>query len=325
MLLLGLQFGGTSFPWASSTVICLIVFGGLTVILFIPVERRLAVYPLVPLHLFARASNAAILLVVFFHGLSFTQATFFLPLYFQAVLAATPILSGVWLLPFVVSLALTAATAGVYIKRTGRYLDCIRAGLLPATIGAGLFYVLPESFSAPGAWARIITFQVVAGVGAGANFQPPLMALQSAVPAQDNASATAAVAMARNVAAAIAVVIGSVVFGAGMTSQQGGLRATLGGGTAALLTGSEAQANVFVVGTLSLAEQALVRAAFYAALRKVWIGMVCFASAGLLICVLIRKKELQLERVEVRTGLDGEEERRQIALQEARKGGKGQN
>jgi MFS family permease len=67
MPLLGLNFGGTEFPWNSPKVICLIVFGSLMFVLFIFSEARLARYPLMPLGLFRQKSNVACLLVGFTH------------------------------------------------------------------------------------------------------------------------------------------------------------------------------------------------------------------------------------------------------------------
>jgi MFS family permease len=68
MLLLGLDFGGETFPWDSPKVICLIVFGSLCSLLFIYSEKRLAKYPLMPMSLFAQTSNIATLAVTFAHG-----------------------------------------------------------------------------------------------------------------------------------------------------------------------------------------------------------------------------------------------------------------
>lgn len=68
MTLLGLDFGGETFPWNSPKVICLIVFGVLMTGLFIFSEAKLAKYPLIPLHLFRKTSNIAALAVCFVHG-----------------------------------------------------------------------------------------------------------------------------------------------------------------------------------------------------------------------------------------------------------------
>lgn len=69
MLLLGLEFGGATFPWNSPQVLCLIIFGSLMSIFFLFSEKRLARYPLMPLNLFRKRSNVACLLVGFFQGM----------------------------------------------------------------------------------------------------------------------------------------------------------------------------------------------------------------------------------------------------------------
>ena len=68
MLLLGLDLGGSVYPWGSARVICLIVFGALMVLVFIYSERKLARYPVIPLSLFG-TRNIPTLLVTFFHGM----------------------------------------------------------------------------------------------------------------------------------------------------------------------------------------------------------------------------------------------------------------
>jgi MFS family permease len=66
MLLLGLDFGGATFPWKSPTVIGLIVAGTCMGGFFFWGEKSLAKHPLMPLGLFTEKSNTACLLVAFF-------------------------------------------------------------------------------------------------------------------------------------------------------------------------------------------------------------------------------------------------------------------
>ena len=67
MVLLGLNFGGTAYPWDSPKVICLIVAGILLAALFLFNEGRLVRYPIMPLGLFRDKSNAACLAIGFTH------------------------------------------------------------------------------------------------------------------------------------------------------------------------------------------------------------------------------------------------------------------
>ncbi len=131
-----------------------------------------------PLALFSKRSNVAAFVVCFCHAFVFISANYFLPLYFQAVLGATPILSGVYLLPTALSLSLVSAFTGVFIRKTGQYLPPIWFGLFMMTLGFGLLINLNVNSS----WAKIIIYQMIAGIGVGPNFQSPLIALQSLVP-----------------------------------------------------------------------------------------------------------------------------------------------
>ena len=68
MTLLGLDFGGETFPWNSPKVICLIIFGILLSACFFFSEAKLAKYPLIPLPLFRQRSNLASLAITAVHG-----------------------------------------------------------------------------------------------------------------------------------------------------------------------------------------------------------------------------------------------------------------
>jgi MFS family permease len=186
MLLFGLEFGGGSFPWNSATVICLIIFGVLTIGLFALNEWRIAPYPIIPLHVFRYRSNVACLAVCACHGFTFIGATYFLPLYFQACLGATPLLSGVYTLSLALSLSFASMATGITIRKTGQYLPPIYFGVATATLGFGLL----TNLDAHSSWAKIVLYQIVTGLGVGPLFQAPLIALQTLVPPRDIAAGT---------------------------------------------------------------------------------------------------------------------------------------
>ena len=69
----------------------------------------------------------------------------------------------------------------------GKYLYPIVFGFAMMTLGYGLFIDLDAESSL----AKIVLYQIVAGLGVGPLFQAPLIALQSLVPKGDIAAATA--------------------------------------------------------------------------------------------------------------------------------------
>lgn len=309
MLLLGLEFGGVTRPWNSATVICLIVFGILTAGLFVLNEWKFARYPVMPLRIFKHPSNIAALGVCFCHGYVFIAGTYYLPLYFQAVLGATPLLSGIYLLPFALSLSFCSGATGVFIKKTGKYLPPIWFGLFFMTLGFGLFIDMPLH---PG-WARIIIFQIIAGIGVGPNFQSPLIALQTLVAPKDIATATATFGFTRNLSTSISVVIGGVVFQNEMQKRYEGLVASLGLNIANSLSGGSAGASVGLVRALPPAQREIARAAFYGSLRTMWIMYIAFAALGLATSFFIAQNKLSKEHQITKTGIAEEEKARKEA------------
>ncbi|KAL1794847.1 hypothetical protein ACET3X_006663 [Alternaria dauci] len=306
MLLLGLEFGGISHPWDSVTVLCLIIFGAVVIGIFFLIEWRIAPYPLMPLDLFSKRSNLAALATCFFHAFVFISGNYFLPLYFQAVLGATPILSGVYLLPTALSLSFLSAFTGVFIKKTGQYLPMIWFGMTLMTLGFGLFI----DFDVNTSWAKIILFQIIAGIGVGPNFQSPLIALQSLVPKRDIATATATFGFTRNLGSAISVVVGGVVFNNEMKSKQSQLAASLGPETAASFGGGSAGANVGLIQSLPNEQKAIARKAFADSLSTMWILYVAFAVVGLGVSLLITRNKLDKQHEETKTGIEAEKAKR---------------
>lgn len=306
MLLLGLQFGGVTYPWSSTTVICLIIFGVFTIALFVINEWRYAKYPIMPLRIFAKRSNTAAISVCFFHGLVFISASYYLPLYFQAVLGASPLMSGVYLLPWALSFSIISYITGNVIKKTGKYLPPLYFGLVIMILGFGLLIDLPDSKS----WAKIILFQIVAGIGAGPLFNAPLLALQAMVAPHDIATATSTFFFSRVLSSAVSVVIGGVVFQNEMQRRHPTLLAALGPDIANELSGSSAGANVRVLAQLPAAQQQIARTSFWQSLRVMWIMFTAFAGVTLVAGVFIVHQKLSTHHVATKTGLKAEEENR---------------
>lgn len=267
MLLIGLYLGGVYEPWHSSTVVCLLVFGIVTAGLFIANEWKMATYPVIPPRLFKTWSSSASYLVCFCHAYAFMGVAYYFPLYCQGVLLSSPLDAGIYMLPFILSINVTAALTGLYIQLTGKYLPAVYAGLVLMTLGIGLLIGVGFDKS----WAKLISFQMIGGIGVGMNFEGPLLAVQAVVASRDVAAATAAMSFVRAMATAVSVVIGGVVFQNVMNTHHAQLQAELGPSIAARLSGATATANVDILRTLNPTQQLVARQAFYHSLQQMWI------------------------------------------------------
>ncbi|KAH7141247.1 major facilitator superfamily domain-containing protein [Dactylonectria estremocensis] len=304
MLLIGLYLGGVYEPWNSAPVVCLIVFGITTGGLFVLNEWKVAEYPVIPVHLFHSWSSAAAYAVCFFHAFVFMGVAYYLPLYFQAVLLASPLRSGLYLLPFILSITITAAITGAYIQLTGKYLPAVHVGLIIMTLGTGLFIDMDLDIN----WTKLIAFQIVSGIGVGMNFEGPLLAVQAVVPTQDVAAATTAMSFVRSISTAISVVIGGVLFQNEIKGKTQMLVDGLGQETAEFFDGASASAHVDIIKTLPQDAQVVVRKAFFESLEKLWIMYTVFSAAGLFLGVFIRAHHLSKQHEVARLGLDKKSE-----------------
>lgn len=304
LLLLGIEFGGVTFPWASGPVISLIV-GGLAIwVVFFFIEAKVAKYPLVPMRLLKNFSNLCILAIDFSHSFVFIAGSYFLPVYFQAVLGANALRSGIYLFPFALSLSLTSIATGYIIKKTGAYQPLITGGMLFLALGFALFIDLPEYTS----WSRVVIYQMIAGIGVGPNFQSPMMALQNSVAPHDIGAACSTFGFIRQFANAISVVLGGVFL---QGQLKGHRKEMLDGGIESrvvdLLTGGSAISSVNEINRLPKFARQVARKAFAQSLSKMWIMYACIAIIGLGLTDFIRKYELATGHKQTVTGLEEQE------------------
>ncbi|KAK7959687.1 uncharacterized protein PG986_004541 [Apiospora aurea] len=298
LLLLGLDFGGAIFPWTSPKVICLIVVGGLMIGFFVFSEQRLAKYPLIPLTVFQNGSNNATFVVAFAHGMVLIGVEYYFP---PSVLQASPLRSGILMLPLIGTQAVVEILAGVVIHRTGRYQELIWAGAVLMTLGTGLYITFGPETSV----AMVIGLEILGAFGPALLFQGPMVSIQNTVSQDETASATACLGFIRNLAMSLSVVLGVVVFQNSMEARQSALAAAgLDTSVREALSGSQAAANVGITQTIRDGVQRhVVLKAFSWSLRNMFIMYTCLSGVALLASAFIKHRKLNEEHRETKTGI----------------------
>jgi hypothetical protein len=267
MVLLALDFGNVTYPWSSAPIISLMVLGVLVMGIFIVNEWKFTSNPIVPLRLFSSMSSAATYAVFSLNFYVYIGLAYYLPLYSQSVLGVDALSSGVYLLPLIVSCSLSAAATGVFMQRTGTYLPVLHVAQLISTLGVGLFINLDFGSDR----TKLFIFEVIAGIGAGMNIEPPMIAAQAAATVKDTASVVATMGFLRSLLTAISVVVGGVIFQNAMNSANPTLVNQLGLPLAAQFNGDQALVNVELIASLPSTQQDIVRRAYFDAIRSVWI------------------------------------------------------
>ncbi|KAJ4349328.1 uncharacterized protein N0V89_007942 [Didymosphaeria variabile] len=291
LLLVGLQLGGT-YSYSQPLVVCFLVFGSLAYVIFPWTQwwyEKRGGSPITPLRIFRDVSNLSALGVCACDALVFNSVAYFLPLYFQLVLSASPQTSGVYMLAIAIPLAICSFVGGWVIEKTGRYLEVLQVGLALMTVGVGLFI----SFGVALELVKIIVFLVIIGIGFGPNFNAPLIALQTRIREADMAAGTSAFGFVRMVSGAIGVVVGQVVFqillrphlssfvDAGLTRE-----------FAEELAGGEAISQSARVALLAEGQRIVVRGGMTDALRGVWVFYTVVSALGLCVSFGIHRGRL---------------------------------
>ena len=112
MFLLALEWGGTTYAWNSSIVIGLFCGAGVTFILFLIWEHRLGDEAMIPLPMVRQTVIWSSCAVMFFFFSSLLMLSFYLPIYFQTIRNVSPTLSGVYILPGILSQIIFAGVSG---------------------------------------------------------------------------------------------------------------------------------------------------------------------------------------------------------------------
>ncbi|GAP82372.2 putative efflux pump [Rosellinia necatrix] len=207
-LLLALQYGASKYTWGSSTVIGLFVGSGVTFIAWLVWNRRKGDDALLPHSMIKQRVvwASGLYQAILFSGIY--GATFFLPIYFQAINNVTAILSGVYLLPTILPQILVAGVSGVLLQKIGFVVPLAIIGTVLLALGSGLYSLLQPG-SPTGHW---IGFQILAGVGSGLCMQLAIMSIQAAISPELLAAGMALVIFAQTLGPALVLVVCNVIF-----------------------------------------------------------------------------------------------------------------
>ena len=184
--ILALQYGGNTHPWNSSVVIGLLVGFGLLAIALVGWEIWLDDYAMMLPRLYKQRSLSTTAPYQFFFMGSYLVLLYYLPIYFQSILNASPIKSGVNNLPLVLAAAVFALAGGAVVMKTGRAQQVMFVGSMLSTIAIGLIYTLNIGTST-GKW---VGYQFFTGASMAFAIMHGLSIAQANVGPEDLAAVT---------------------------------------------------------------------------------------------------------------------------------------
>ncbi|KHN96025.1 Major facilitator superfamily domain, general substrate transporter [Metarhizium album ARSEF 1941] len=207
-LLLALHWGGSQYSWDNPRITSLLMLAAVLILVFLYVQWRMQDNATVPPRIMKKQTVWASSLFEFFIGACFLLATYFLPIWFQAVKGATPVKSGIMNIPMLLTVVISSVASGAVVSSWGYYTPFIIGGAVVMPIGYGLMSTLAAD-SPAGAW---IGYQVIAGVGVGIGMQQPLIAVQVVLDMVDVPTGTSIIIFMQSLGGALFVSAGQTVF-----------------------------------------------------------------------------------------------------------------
>ena len=219
MLFAALQFASEGESWGNKRPCGLLVASGITCILLViwnTVKGDKALFP--PFILKQRPVLASCGMAFTSYGVLLLHS-YFLPLWFQAVLGLTAFESGLDMIPYIVINAIFTIVAAAFVSRVGYYIIPAVSGGNIATIGCGLLTLLSPNMPTA-AWVGL---QIPASVGLGLALQQCFIATQAALPKKDIPVGTAMVVASQSLGGALTISIGNCIFHSRLLAEAQGI------------------------------------------------------------------------------------------------------
>lgn len=205
-LLLGLNLGGTDYPWLSWQIIGMLLLAVVTAILFVVIEQR-AEEPILSLDLFKNRIFTVTNIVGFLMGLGMFGSLMFLPLFLQGVIGVSATSSGNTMLPMMFAM-IGASTLGGWLVTKVSFRSLFVSGMSLMAVG---FYLL-STMTIATSQLLAIAYIILIGLGMGLIMPTVTIAVQSAFGPRQRGVATSATQFFRSIGGTLGITLLGVVF-----------------------------------------------------------------------------------------------------------------
>lgn len=168
---MGVTFGGATWPWSDGRLIATFVVLVVLLILF-TVQQGFAIFTTTEHRIFpVELLRSKTMILLFFASNAVAAGLFitiyYIPLFFQFVHGDSALSAAIRLLPFVVFVVVAALFNGAAMPRFGYYMPWYTFSGITILIGGALMYTVDASTST----AKIYGYIILIGVGSGATVQ----------------------------------------------------------------------------------------------------------------------------------------------------------
>ncbi|KAJ4131541.1 hypothetical protein NW768_005732 [Fusarium equiseti] len=218
-LILALQWGGSTYAWSSWRLIVLFVVFGLTLIAFAIVQVKMPKTATIPVRVITQRTMLACAWISLFVGGSMMVVVYYLPLWFQATKGVSPVDSGVYTIPLVLSLVVASIISAAFTQRIGYYVPSMIICPCIMSIGQGLLTTFkPDTGS-----SHWIAYQFLVGFGLGLGMQSGGLAIQATLPKEEVPTGLSITFFAQQLGGAIFVSVGQSILSGRLVERLSGV------------------------------------------------------------------------------------------------------
>ncbi|KAJ6458426.1 iron permease [Mycena vitilis] len=305
-VMIGLTWGGVQYAWTSARILTSLILGGVGLVAFLWYEFTFATNPIVPRGLLSTRTALSGFIQTSALFIVLICLLYYMPVYFQACMDASPIASGVDIFGLAFSVAPSALLVGLSIAKSRQYCPQIWLSWALVLIGTGLITTLNVDSSR----AKAIGFQIIPGMGLGMMTAAVFFPILAPLPIQSNAHAIALYTFFRNFSNILAVTIGGTV----LQNELGkrlppDFSVQFPEGTAI------AYSIIPLIKTLPEPLKSEIRVAFAGSLRVVWQVLTGISGAGLLASLAMKRLPLHTD-TDTKWGIENEKEKENAQVKE---------
>ncbi|OTA03194.1 MFS permease [Trichoderma parareesei] len=208
-LLLALQWGGSVYAWNSWRIILLFIMFGVCALAFALVQIKMPETASLPPKVISQRTLLCATLYMLFVAGAMMLLVYFIPLWckFQTTHGISPVRSGIYTLPLVLSLVVAVTTSGILTQRIGYYMPALVIAPCIMAVGEGLLFTFKPTTGSP----HWIGYQFLAGFGLGFGFQTANLAVQATLPKREIPTGVSILFFAQQLGGAVFLSVGQTV------------------------------------------------------------------------------------------------------------------
>ncbi|KAI5455350.1 hypothetical protein NCC49_000164 [Naganishia albida] len=214
-LVVGFSFA-SDHGWGYKATVALLAVGGTlfcsSLVNFLFTKRN----AIIPPRVLKTRTTVFLMLASLLQATAFLASSFYWPVFFQGVLGASPLMSGVYLLPFSLIVSIATIIAGQINSRLRIVRPVLWVGYAIAVLGYGLAIKFVAYGQPIGAQMAIL---IIAGLGVGLSLAVPLIIIQAAMPLKEMASSTSSWLLTRSLGGTMGIAVFQAVISSGLESR----------------------------------------------------------------------------------------------------------